>query len=319
MKADKTYAELIDEGLKHVEDVHHLLVDAMIELLRRINEDAAADLIGEGFGGDLPHEELSPAQVQAVSYYFQLLNLAEEHAANHMRRIREGELGAAAEAGHWANYFQRLKEMGISPDAVREKLSSVEVEAVFTKHPTEAKRWSVLRIHRGIVEVLELLETCVTPFEHSEARKQLSVLIERLWFTGELFSQKPGIDDELKNLLYYLSQVLPETQPILDSNLGFAWQQAWPEATPLSVSEKPLLHFGSWVGGDRDGHPLVTSSTTEHTLGVLRQSAVRVLREHLIALCGQAKRAIGAQAGFCDEPDSSTGCITTKARRWRRG
>lgn len=284
MNADKTYTELIDEGLKHVEGVHHLLVDALIELLRSIDENSAADLIAKGFGADVPHAQLSPAQVQAVSYYFQLLNLAEEHAANHMRRIREGHLGAAAEAGHWANYFQRLKEIGISPDAVREKLSSVEVEAVFTKHPTEAKRWSVLRIHRGIIEVLEQIETCVTPFERSETRKQLSVLIERLWFTGELFSQKPGIDDELSNLLYYLSQVLPETQPILDSNLGFAWQQSWPDAEPLRVSEKPLLHFGSWVGGDRDGHPLVTSTTTRHTLKVLRQSALRVVREHLSGL-----------------------------------
>ena len=59
MNADKTYTELIDEGLKHVEGVHHLLVDALIELLRRIDENSAADLIANGFGADVPHAQLS--------------------------------------------------------------------------------------------------------------------------------------------------------------------------------------------------------------------------------------------------------------------
>lgn len=283
MQEPTTYQQLVEEGIAHVEAIHTLLVDRFIQLLRRLNHSAAADCLTNGFAC-ADQRTLEPAKIQAVSYYFQLLNLAEEHVANHMRRKREAELGPEAEAGHWSSYFKRLKELNIQADAVREKLASVEVEPVFTKHPTEAKRWSVLRIHREIVELLEQREHCATSYEFSESTQNLDALLESLWLTGELFSQKPKIDDELSNLLYYLSQVLPETQQKLDANLSHAWQQAFPEAAALKGEEKPLLHFGSWVGGDRDGHPFVTSETTRRTLAILRENALRVLRERFQAL-----------------------------------
>ncbi|ADE54478.1 phosphoenolpyruvate carboxylase [Coraliomargarita akajimensis] len=283
MDQPTTYQQLVEEGIAHVEAIHALLVDRFTQLLRRLGQESAADCLVDGFACSA-QRALQPAEIQAVSYYFQLLNLAEEHVANHMRRKREAALGAEAEAGHWSNYFKRLKELNIQSDAVREKLASIEVEPVFTKHPTEAKRWSVLRIHREIVELLEKRENYTTTFELAESTDSLDALLERLWLTGEIFSQKPKIDDELSNLLYYLSQVLPETQQLLDANLSHAWQQAFPDAPRLSANEQPLLHFGSWVGGDRDGHPFVTSETTSRTLNILRDNALRILRERYQAL-----------------------------------
>lgn len=278
-----TYQELVEQGIAHVEATHQLLVERLVQLLRQQGESEAAELLQKGFDSELEHTLTAP-EVQAISYYFQLLNLAEEHVANYMRRKREAALGPEAEAGNWSNYFKRLKQLDIQADAVREKLATVEVEPVFTKHPTEAKRWSVLRIHRDIVELLQARESCETEFEFAESTQSLDALLERLWLTGELFSQKPNINDELNNLLYYLTQVLPETQQKLDANLSHAWRQAWPEAAPLEGKEKPLLHFGSWVGGDRDGHPFVTSETTTRTLETLRNSAIRVVRERLNCL-----------------------------------
>lgn len=287
MEVQKNYSQLVVEGLHKVKQVHDLLVDSLVRLLRRIDQNEAADLISGSFVSEEQVQQLEPSQVQAVSYYFQLLNLAEEYVANYMRRIREEVLGPAAESGYWASYFEQFKAQGISPETVREKLASDKVEVVFTKHPTEAKRWSVLRIHRALIEGLERQEHSVTALERIQARKSLDVLIERLWFTGELFTKKPEIDDELSNLLYYLSQVLPETQPLLDANLSFAWKQSWPDAKPLTTQEMPLLHYGSWVGGDQDGHPLVTEETTAHALKTLRNSAVSILKGRLHTLASK--------------------------------
>ena len=281
MEVKKNYSELIKEGLSKVEQIHMQLVDSLVHLLNRIGQEKAAELITNRFKSKAVDLPLESSQVQAISYYLQLLNLAEEYVANYMRRIREDSLGPSEESGHWANYFKKFRELGISAETVREQLAKIEVEPVFTKHPTEAKRWSVLRIHRALIEVLEQDEHCVTPLEHIQIRESLDVLIERLWFTGELFVRKPGINEELSNLLYYLTQVLPEVQPRLDANLSFAWKQSWPNEEPLKTEEMPLLHFGSWVGGDRDGHPLVTDETTQHALETLRKNAIEILRKHL--------------------------------------
>ncbi len=284
MEGKKDYSQLIKEGLSKVEQIHQQLVDSLVELLNRIDQKKAADLIANRFRSKDDPQLLEFSQVQAISCYLQLLNLAEEYMANYMRRIREGSLGPSEESGHWASYFKRFRELGIPAKAVREQLAMIEVEPVFTKHPTEAKRWSVLRIHRALIEILEQEERSVTPLEHTQVNESLDVLIERLWFTGELFTRKPGIGEELSNLLYYLTQVLPETQPLLDANLSFAWQQSWPDEEPLKIDEMPLLHYGSWVCGDRDGHPLVTHETTEHALETLRKNAIEILRKRLQAL-----------------------------------
>lgn len=284
MEEKKNYSQLIDEGLSKVEQIHKQLVNSLVELLNRIGQKKAAELIANGFKNEDDSQLLEFSQIQAVSYYLQLLNLAEEYVANYMRRIREDSLGPAAESGHWGSYFKQFRELGIPAEAVREQLAKVEVEPVFTKHPTEAKRWSVLRIHRALIEVLEQEERSITPLEHIQVSEFLDVLIERLWFTGELFLRKPGINEELSNLLYYLTQVLPETQPLLDASLSFAWTQSWPDEKPLKTEEMPLLHYGSWVGGDRDGHTLVTDKATEHALETLRTNAIGILRERLNTL-----------------------------------
>lgn len=284
MEVKKNYSQLVEEGLSKVEQVHEQLVDSLVELLNRIDQQKAASLIADRFKNGEDKQLLESSQIQAISCYLQLLNLAEEYIANYMRRVREDSLGPSTESGHWASYFKQFRELGIPAKVVREKLAEIEVEPVFTKHPTEAKRWSVLRIHRALIEVLEKEEQCVTQMEHIQVRESLDVLIERLWFTGELFVRKPGIHEELSNLLYYLTQVLPETQPLLDANLSFAWRQSWPDEEPLQAREMPHLHYGSWVGGDRDGHPLVTDETTEHALDTLRKNALEILRKRLYAL-----------------------------------
>lgn len=277
------FKTLVDEALSEVDAIHDRLVEALAHVLDRHKIVAAARLIRSDFEVvDL--SALGSPEIQSLSYYFQLLNLAEEHVANKMRRQREAELGAQAEPGRWAHYFEQFKQLGFTANDVRKQLADVEVEAVFTKHPTEAKRWSVLRIHREIVALLDAANHHTTQLQHVQFDRQLNAVMERLWLNGEVFACKPRVDDELNNLLFYLTEVLPPACEKLDSVVAHAWREAWPEEPPLQHEALPQFRFASWVGGDRDGHPLVTAETTRATLQTLHQRAVYLIQAHLEAL-----------------------------------
>ena len=122
MDSQTTYKEIVEQGIAHVETIHQLLFSASSNYCAARREAAA--LLEQGFSTDVAHTLTAP-EVQAISHYFQLLNLAEEHVVNHIRRKRE--VAKAAEAGHWSSYFERIKQLGIESDAVRAKLATVEV------------------------------------------------------------------------------------------------------------------------------------------------------------------------------------------------
>lgn len=275
------FLELVQTGLAQVEEEHQFLMDAFIQVLSDMGEGESAALLKEGVDAADSEEPLSDDAVQAISFSFQLLNLAEEHVANSIRRTRESTLGTSAEPGHWGYYLRRLNEEGFRPEDVRRAIAGLQVEPVFTKHPTEAKRWSVLELHREIVRLLRGREMARTKREVDRRQLQARGVIERLWLTGEVNHKKPRVEDELDNLLYYLSEVFPTTLHRLDDNLQNAWLETWPDEAPLTADDLPHLQFGSWVGGDRDGHPLVTGEVTAATLSRMHATARNILRESL--------------------------------------
>jgi phosphoenolpyruvate carboxylase len=276
----KQFLKLVEQGLAQVEEEHTFLVEAFIDVLTTMGHDSAAKLIKGRLKTASP-DSLDDDCVQAISFYFQLLNLAEEHVASSMRRTREAKLGMSFEAGHWGYYLSQLKAARIKPAVIRNHLNDLWVEPVFTKHPTEAKRWSVLGLHREIVRLLRHREGERTPREAEQNAGHIRAIVERLWLTGEIYMHKPQVKDELDNLLYYLREIFPAVSGRLDENLEHAWKETWPKEAPLKYAELPHLQFGSWVGGDRDGHPLVTSEVTEETFSAMRQTAVQIMRTRL--------------------------------------
>ncbi|MEX0331847.1 MAG: phosphoenolpyruvate carboxylase [Puniceicoccaceae bacterium] len=276
----KPFRKLVSKGLQQVRKEHEFLANVFAEVLEETGEQAAARYIRRGLKDEWSGE-MKASTVQAVSFFFQLLNLAEEHTANSIRRVREKKAGPDAEPGHWGNYFSRLKELGYGHEDVRQELAGLRIEPVFTKHPTEAKNWAVLGLHREIIRILNRREGAKTEFELTECAREMRAILERLWLTGEIFLQKPEVEDELENLTYYLREVFPNVFDRLDSRLRYAWKTAWPEAPPLSDEELPSLAFGSWVGGDRDGHPKVTAPVTRQSLLSMRGNAVEILQDRL--------------------------------------
>jgi phosphoenolpyruvate carboxylase len=270
---------------KFAEDLAWLMM-SFRQVLEELGEkDLASQLpwIGqEGTEGVHTPERLA----QAFSICFQLLNMAEENGAAQMRRAAEEDFGLAHEPGLWGQALSDLVHAGIGVDRIAERVAEVSVEPVLTAHPTEAKRATVLEQHRELYLLLVKLENKMwTPGERSRIREDVLDVLERLWRTGEILVQKPDLRAELLNILHYLRNVFPEALPQLDDRLLAAWDHAGLEDGLLSdPSRFPLLRIGSWVGGDRDGHPLVTADITRMALSEMRLSALRLLHGKLVRL-----------------------------------
>jgi phosphoenolpyruvate carboxylase len=229
------------------------------------------------------HEEID-RELQVLSIGYHLLNIVEENAAGGARQERERAFGVLHEPGLWGRALNGLKEAGYAGPQIAEAFEKVTVDVVLTAHPTEAKRPSVLRQHRALFREFSVLENMqLTERERTDQRDRIKVILERLWRTGEMYLEKPEVLSELDNILDYFEQVFPSAVPLVRQRLVAAWRDAEFDAADLPKIG-PSLRFGNWVGGDRDGHPLVTPNTTRDTLGRMRRYALEIVRKGLEAL-----------------------------------
>ncbi|HWB61029.1 MAG TPA: phosphoenolpyruvate carboxylase [Chthoniobacteraceae bacterium] len=238
-------------------------------------------------GKPLPSDAKLPAQLGLVySIAFQLLNMVEENSAAAMRVLREEKEGLTAEPGLWGRYLAELKKKGASGEEIAKVLRQVRVEPVLTAHPTEAKRLTVLEQHRVLFQLIELRQQSdITPSAAKSLRDRTKATLERLWRTGEILLVKPQISDERHNVMHYLRDVFPAVLPLLDERLRYSWKETgFDPETISSIASLPRVSFGTWVGGDRDGHPGVTAQVTQETLQHLRLNALVALHRELVTL-----------------------------------
>ncbi len=278
--------DYVELGFQQIDRDIRWLADCLAEVLSALGEtELAAWIPWRDPAGNAPMDGSvePPARLGlGLAMAFQLLNTVEEHAAESMRHLRESAEGPEAERGLWADQLAGLGRSGASAEAIAQALRLVEVEPVFTAHPTEAKRSSVLEQHRSL---MQLLQGAGRTSNRAALRTELTALLERLWRTGEILLQKPTVADERRNVLNYLRDVLPGVVPELDRRLVAAWESAGlPSAILAAEGARPRLQFGTWVGGDRDGHPGVTAEVTAETLQRLRANALVVLHRQLMGL-----------------------------------
>jgi phosphoenolpyruvate carboxylase len=259
-----------------------LLLGCLRELLVELGEGQLAAALDRAAAPPGP-PSLHFAMMCSIA--FQLLNLVEENAGLQARRAGETAHGLANERGLWGEALQRLRERGVGADELEALLSRIHVEPVLTAHPTEAKRATVLEIHRQLfLRLLERENSMWTPMEQQRIRDGILMLLEQLWRTGEIFLEKPDVSSERRNVLHYLRRVFPEVLRLLDARLCDAWRAAGLGGDGPSRDRMPVLTFGTWVGGDRDGHPLVTAQVTRETLEELNDEALGLLASQLTAL-----------------------------------
>lgn len=240
--------------------------------------------------------EVQEGLEQAYSIAFQLLNIVEANAAEKIRRLREMRSGLCSERGLWGSQLSPLKESGFSAKEIAAFFSKVRVEAVLTAHPTEAKRGVVLEQHRILNELLTSIDQRdTTPLEQKNLREEIKVALEKLWRSGEIFVNQPQVAEERRGILFYFRSILPEAIIHLDARLESVWEELqFPPELIASVESRPALGFGTWVGGDRDGHPFVTTEVTKETLAELRFSALTLLHREL----GELARALPLSIHF---------------------
>ncbi len=224
--------------------------------------------------------------VQALSISFALLNQVEENAAAQIRRQVEDQEGVEIERGLWGQVLKQLFDDGEDRSSLAERLRYLRVEPVLTAHPTEAKRATVLEHYRHLYLLLVKKENRIwTSFERQAIRTEIKATLERLWRTGDIFLEKPDVPSELRNVVYYLRRVFPAALPLLDRRLRQSWAALGGEPRLLAESDSlPQVSFSTWVGGDRDGHPLVSARVTREALAELRNNALDLVRENLTSL-----------------------------------
>ena len=287
------------------------LIERFAEVLEDLDEaDLAAQLPWRA-GAACSHE-LSPrklAQSQAIA--FQLLNIVEENAAAQTRRQQEAASGLTHERGLWGRVLAELGAAGTSPEALLAQLARIEVEPVFTAHPTEAKRRTVLEHYRELYLLLVQRENSMwSPREQGRIREQIKGVIERLWRTGDLLHKPPTVSYERQNVLHYFQQSLPQALAWVDERLVAAWEELGHDPEVFDEPDAfPRLRFGSWVGGDRDGHPFVTAKVTQETLVEQRRQAVALLRPRIRRLA----RSLSLSESLQSAPDPLRQRISTLA------
>ena len=214
--------------------------------------------------------------MQAWGIWFQLLSVAEENTGMRRRRGTERVHGLENTPGTFARVIANAARHGVSVEDLHALLERTRVVPTITAHPTEAKRITVLEIHRRIYVLLYRLEgTRWTERERRQFIDELRAEIDLLWLTGELRLERPTVEQEVAWGLHFFEQTLYGAVPSVLERLEEALRAHYPDQTP---SVPPLLHFASWIGGDRDGHPQVT---TEVTCDALRRNRDAALRRYV--------------------------------------
>ncbi len=282
--SEKSPETLRSYGFNVLETDLKFLMEAFVATLKKIGEGDLADRlpwVGKQ-DGSIPTADRKLGQAYSIA--FQLLNIVEERTASRVRRLRETQRGPEAEKGLWADNLRQMMAQGLTEAQIIEVLKTVLVEPVLTAHPTEAKRETARERHREIYGLMNRHENAdYTPREQLRVKKQLEVELEGLWRTGEIQVTRPTIEAELQNALHYLREVFPIALARAHNNLREACEAAGFNLEAVDALP-PLVKFGTWIGGDRDGHPFVTAEVTEHALVALRRNALRVQRRALEAL-----------------------------------
>ncbi len=217
--------------------------------------------------------------VRAFSVYFVLINAAYE--VHRIRRQRAHVFqNDKPQKGSLAEAINLLKNENLSRKEVEEIFEAIDIIPVFTAHPTEATRQTILRKILLISELLIRKETLkLTPKELIEINTQLQTEITLLWQSNEIRFHKVTVKDEIQRGLFFFEQVLYNGIAKFYQRLNLETNKTF----ELNVS-KSIINFGSWMGGDRDGHPYVTTTVTKETVKKHQKTLFKLYVKDLDAL-----------------------------------
>ncbi|HXW01023.1 MAG TPA: phosphoenolpyruvate carboxylase, partial [Anaerolineae bacterium] len=235
--------------------------------------------------------ELALPTLKAFTTYFHLVNLAEEHEQVRVLRARESSEKARPVADSIAEAVNLVRLQGVTPETMQALLNQLCVEIIFTAHPTESKRRSVLGRLRAISQGLDQLDNYrLLPREQEAVLAGLRAQITLLWLTNDVRLHQPTVLDEVRHGLWYFSETLFEVIPEIYDSLTRGLARAFPNH-PFQVPT--ILRFGSWIGGDRDGNPNVTAAVTAGTFPLHQEAVQQYFGQILNNLFGEFSMSEG--------------------------
>ena len=257
-----------------VREAADLLFGLLLDVARKHEPDVEAVLRGGASVSELSPELMARA-LQAQGLWFQLFSIAEQNAAMRRRRQIERARGREQLRGTFGQVLAEAAQNGIGAAEIQKLVASLRIRPVLTAHPTESKRVTVLEKYRRIyLLLLELENQRWTERERTDLINLLRDQIELVWMTGELHLEKPSVEHEVSRGLHFFDETLFETAPKMLGLFETALKTNYPGGR---FDVPPVFQFGSWIGGDRDGNPFVTTEVTRRTL---RQNALASLRHY---------------------------------------
>lgn len=220
--------------------------------------------------------------VRAFNLYFSLVNIAEE-SSQHRQRRKQARKQDPLRRGSFTRTLSEFRDQGVSSEQLQTLLNETLYMPVFTAHPTDAIRRTVMYALRRIFITSEkLYDRRISRDERDEIRDTIKQQIQVLWKTDEVRVNKPTVEDEIRNGLYFfresLFEAVPETYRHLEQGIHRIYG-----TTDIRIPDG-LIHFGSWIGGDRDGNPFVKPSTTTMALRMHMREVLGAYRDRIADL-----------------------------------
>ena len=263
----------------------------------RLGDERAADRLAELVAA-LSLDE-TEVLVRSLTRWFQLVNLAEDNERVRRLRARDAADPERPRDGSLRHVISALHVAGTTEDELAEVLGNAELRLVMTAHPTEARRRTTIdKLARVFGVLRELDERSHAPA--ADARRRLLATVQELWGSDDLRAVELTVADEVRAGLIHFSSTLADTIPRIYRDLEEAVAEFYPESAARRPVP-PLLSFGSWIGGDRDGNPFVTPETTVSALELMREQCLRLIEAQLEQLAGRlslSERLTGSAHGL---------------------
>ncbi len=272
------------------EALFELVENARLRSIRRREDnEKPGEELAELVAGLDPERAL--ALIRSFSTYFQMVNTAEK--VHRIRRRREylQEVGHY-QPGGFEDTLVKLKAAGVGLDDLRALLDSLRIEPVFTAHPTEPTRRTILRKEQQIVRhLVDLLNPTMTAQETHVALENIRLLITTGWQTDEHPSEQMTVADELEHVLFFVTDVLYRAIPPFYEDIETAVARIYGEDVE-DVDVPVLVRFASWVGGDMDGNPNVTAKTIRATLARQRSLILNLYYSECASLSTKLSQSV---------------------------
>ncbi|MGK0272142.1 MAG: phosphoenolpyruvate carboxylase [Cocleimonas sp.] len=219
---------------------------------------------------------------RAFNVFYILSNIVEEDYLHRERRNLYKKDDSTLWQGSFLNSVNEIKEFGLTASELQKVINQLRYSPVFTAHPTEARRRTMITLQRRIFLIINKINRReLIPEEYNSLIKQLKSQIQLLWRTSEVRIKKPSVEDEVRYGLFYFDASLFNSIPMIYRYFERANRHVYGSG---KIKVPSFIKFGSWIGGDRDGNPFVTSDVTRTSIRLHMQAALDEYLQRVLKL-----------------------------------